>query len=141
MLSITSYGCLLCVIWSHQGNFITPPPGLGYSYSVLVLEYWISGTRIREFESRSNCTCTRTRGQVLRYSYEYWHEYWYSMVHLRCKGDYPTPGYENQWIWAVVSKGVDTTGPNLHIGYNTLICITVPRERTGSWHSCHIWRL
>ena len=25
---------------------------------------------------------------------------------------YPTPGCENQWIWAVVSKGVDTTGPN-----------------------------
>ena len=41
---------------------------------------------------------------------------------------YPTPGYENQWIWAVVSKGVDTTDPNLDIGYNTLICITVPRE-------------
>ena len=31
---------------------------------------------------------------------------------------YLTPGYENQWIWAVVST-VDTTGPNLHIGYNT----------------------
>ena len=25
----------------------------------------------------------------------------------------------------MVSKGVDTTGPNLHIGYNTLICISV----------------
>ena len=23
----------------------------------------------------------------------------------------------------MVSKAVDTTGPNLHIGYNTLICI------------------
>ena len=48
-------------------------PGLGYSYSVLVLavlEYWISGTRTREFESHSTRTCTRTRGQVLRYSYE-----------------------------------------------------------------------
>ena len=55
--------------------------------------------------------------------------------------DYPTPGCENQGIWAVVSKAVDTTGPNLHIGYNTLICITVARERTCSWHSCHIWRL
>ena len=54
---------------------------------------------------------------------------------------YPTPGCENQGIWAVVSKAVDTTGPNLHIGYNTLICITVARERTCSWHSCHIWRL
>ena len=40
----------------------------------------------------------------------------------------PTPGCENQWIWAVVSKGVDTTGPNLHIGYNTLICISVARR-------------
>ena len=57
-----------------------------------------------------------------------------------CKKDvYPTPGCENQGIWAVVSKAVDTTGPNLHIGYNTLICITVVRERTCSWHSCHIW--
>ena len=54
---------------------------------------------------------------------------------------YPTPECENQGIWAVVSKAVDTTGPNLHIGYNTLICITVARERTCSWHSCHIWRL
>ena len=54
---------------------------------------------------------------------------------------YPTPGCENQGIWAVVSKAVDTTGPNLHIGYNTLICITVARERTCSWHSCHIWWL
>ena len=42
--------------------------------------------------------------------------------------DYPMPGCENQWIWAVVSKGVDTTGPNLHIGYNTLICISVARR-------------
>ena len=41
---------------------------------------------------------------------------------------YPTPGFENQWIWAVVSKGVDSTGHNLHIGYNTLICISVPRR-------------
>ena len=49
-------------------------PGLGYSYSVLVvLEYCISGTRTRELPSDS----TRTRGQVLRYSDEYWPEYWY----------------------------------------------------------------
>ena len=41
---------------------------------------------------------------------------------------YPTPGCKNEGIWAVVSKAVDTTGPNLHIGYNTLICITVARE-------------
>ena len=54
---------------------------------------------------------------------------------------YPTPGCENEEIWAVVSKAVDTTGPNLHIGYNTLICITVAPERTCPWHSCHIWRL
>ena len=54
---------------------------------------------------------------------------------------YPTPGCENQWIWVVVSKAVDTTGPKLHIGYNTLICIIVARERTCSWHSCHIWWL
>ena len=43
-------------------------------------------------------------------------------------GIYPTPGCENQWIWAVISKGVDTTGSNLHIGYNTLICISVARR-------------
>ena len=64
--------------------------GLGYSYSVLVLavlEYWISDTRTREFQIDSIRTCTRTHGQVLRYSYEYWHEYWYSMVHLECKGE------------------------------------------------------
>ena len=61
--------------------------------------------------------------------------------HLYTFTVYPTPGCENQWIWFVVSKAVDTTGPNLHIGYNTLICITVARERTCSWHSCHIWRL
>ena len=71
---------------SHPHNGTVWNPGLGYSYSVLVLavlEYWISCTRTREFQSHS----TRTRGQVLRYSYEYWHEYWYSMVHLRCKGE------------------------------------------------------
>ena len=44
-------------------------------------------TRTREFQSHSTRTCTRTNGQVLRYSYEYWHEYWNSMVHLRCKGE------------------------------------------------------
>ena len=47
---------------------------------------------------------------VLQLEYSYWS--------LAC---YPTPGCENQGIWAVVSKAVDTTGPNLHIGYNTLI--------------------
>ena len=48
------------------------------------------------------------------------------LTQIRCfRTVYPTPGCENQWIWAVVSKGVDTTGPNLHIGYNTLICISV----------------
>ena len=44
-------------------------------------------TRTREFQIHSTRTCTRSHGQVLRYSYEYWHEYWYSMVHLRCKGE------------------------------------------------------
>ena len=47
---------------------------------------------------------------------------------MRVYDYYPTPGCENQWIWAVVSKGVDTTGPNLHIGYNTLICMSVARR-------------
>ena len=42
-------------------------------------------TRTNEFQS--NSTCTRTCEQVLRYSYSYWHEYWYSMVHLQCKGE------------------------------------------------------
>ena len=63
--------------------------GLGYSYSVLVLAvllFWYSYcTRTHEFQSHSTRTCTRT--QVLGYSYEYWHEYWYSMVHLHCKGE------------------------------------------------------
>ena len=62
-------------------------------------------------------------------------------IMLSCRQHYPTPGCENQWIWVVVSKAVDTTGPNLHIGYNTLMSMTVARERTCSWHSCHIWRL
>ena len=49
--------------------------------STRVMNFWYSYcTRTREFESNSTRTCTR--GQVLRYSYEYWHEYWYSMVHL-----------------------------------------------------------
>ena len=34
-------------------------------------------------QSNSTHACTRTHGQVLRYSYEYW----YSMAHLRCKGE------------------------------------------------------
>ena len=69
--------------------------GLGYSYtlstrtrSTRVLHFWYSYfTRTREFQIDSSRTCTRTHGQVLRYSYEYWHEYWYSMVHLWCKGE------------------------------------------------------
>ena len=57
------------------------------THSTRVLNFWYSYcTRTREFQSHSTRICTRTRGQVLRYSYEYWHEYWYSMVHLRCKG-------------------------------------------------------
>ena len=83
----------LYLIWANgwcSGSWESPPhawlAGLGYSVLVLtVLEYRNSGTRTREFEGHS--TRTRTRGQVLRYSYEYWHEYWYSMVHLRCKGE------------------------------------------------------
>ena len=51
--------------------------------STRVLNFWYSYcTRTHELQSNSTRTCTRTRGQVLRYSYEYWHEYWYSMVHL-----------------------------------------------------------
>ena len=44
-------------------------------------------TRTRKFQNNSTRTWTRTRGQVLMYSYEYWHEYWYSMVHLGCKSE------------------------------------------------------
>ena len=56
--------------------------------STRVLNFWYSYcTLTRELQSDSTRTCTRTRGQVLRYSCKYWHEYWYSMVHLRCKGE------------------------------------------------------
>ena len=57
--------------------------GLGYSYSVLVLtvlEYWISGSRTLLVLVSSKVIVL-----VLRYSYEYWHEYWYLIVHLQCK--------------------------------------------------------
>ena len=54
------------------------------SRSTWVLNFWYSCfTHTHEFQS----TCTRTRGQVLRYLYKYWHEYWYSMVHLQCMGE------------------------------------------------------
>ena len=81
-----------CSAVDKLGSSTVPPivekwvawTGLGYSYSVLVLavlNFWYSYcTRTRELQSNSTRTCTR--GQVLRYSYEYWHEYWYSMVHL-----------------------------------------------------------
>ena len=56
------------------------------THSTRVLNFWYSYcTRTCEFQSNNTCTCTRR--QVLRYSYEYWHEYWYSMVHLWCKGE------------------------------------------------------
>ena len=59
------------------------------THSTWVLNFWYSCcSRIREFQSNSTRTCTR--GQVLRYSYEYWHEYWYSMVtshDLWCEGE------------------------------------------------------
>ena len=53
--------------------------------STRVLNFWYSYcTRTCEFQSNNTRTCTRIRGQVLRYSYEYWHQYWYSMIHLWC---------------------------------------------------------
>ena len=58
------------------------------THSTRVLNFRYSYfTRTREFQSNSTRSCTRTRGQVLRYSYEYWHEYWYSMVHFQCEGE------------------------------------------------------
>ena len=55
-------------------------------------------TRTREFQSNSTHACTRTRGQVLRYSYEYWHEYWYSKVHLMiCDVRVKTGGLPYLW--------------------------------------------
>ena len=54
------------------------------THSTRVLNFWYSHcTNTREFQNDSTRTCTSW--QVLRYSYEYWHEYWYSMVHLQCK--------------------------------------------------------
>ena len=59
-----------------------------HTRSTRVLNFWYSYfTRTREFQSNSTRSCTRTRGQVLRYLYEYWHKYWYSMVHLQCKDE------------------------------------------------------
>ena len=56
--------------------------------STRVLNFWyLYCTRTHELQSDSTRTCACTRGQVLRYSCEYWHEYWYSLVHLRCKGE------------------------------------------------------
>ena len=73
---------------------ITPPLIQGWgtrTRSTRVLNFWYSYcTRTREFQSDNTRTCTR--GQVLRYSYEYWHEYWYSMIHLWCK-------CENHHLW------------------------------------------
>ena len=40
---------------------------------------------------------------------------------------YPTLVREKQWICSAVSKAMDTTSANLHIGYNILICISVAR--------------
>ena len=71
--------------------FINLPWNLEYPYqgwgtrtrSARVLNFLYSYcTCTRELQSNSTRTCTCTRGQVLMYSYEYWHEYWYSMVHL-----------------------------------------------------------
>ena len=58
--------------------------------STRVLNFWYSYfTRTREIQSNSTRTCTRTHGQVLRFSYEYWHEYWYPMLHLRWNYENP----------------------------------------------------
>ena len=52
--------------------------------STRVLNFWYSYcTRTPEFQSNSTHTCTR--GQVLRYSYEYWHKYWYYMIWYICE--------------------------------------------------------
>ena len=38
---------------------------------------------------------------------------------------FPHLAVKNQWILHVVSNDVDTTDPNLHIGYHTLILICI----------------
>ena len=55
-----------------------PTQGCGTrTRSTWVLNFWYSYcTHTREFQSNS----TRTREQVLRYSYEYWHKYWYYLL-------------------------------------------------------------
>ena len=50
--------------------------------------------------------------------------YWDVTIH---HAFYPTLRCENQWFGAKVSKAVDSTGLNLRIGYNTLMCISVAR--------------
>ena len=70
--------------------------------STRVLNFWYSYfTRTREFQSNSTRTCTC--GQVLRYSYEYWHEYWYSMAHLQCKDENHNTYEINSLTWKVTN--------------------------------------
>ena len=75
-----SHMCVLSTLLSRAGVLVLSIR----THSTRVLNFLYSYcTRTREFQSHS----TRTRGQVLRYSYEYWHKYWYSKVHLRYKGE------------------------------------------------------
>ena len=85
------------------------------THSTRVLNFWYSYcTHTSEFQSHS----TRTRGPVLRYSYEYWHEYWYSMVHLRCKGEnHHTFEINSIWLTIKVKFQIDLLCYNLNIWY------------------------
>ena len=57
-----------------------------HTRSTRVRNFWYSYfTRTDEFQSNCTHTYTRTRRQVFRYSYEYWPEYWYYVIHLRLK--------------------------------------------------------
>ena len=90
MEQINNWNILMFISFAHSdidGLVITEPDRAGVlvlgTRSTRVLNFWYSYcTRTRELQSNSTRTCTCTCGQVLRYSYEYWHEYWYSMVHL-----------------------------------------------------------
>ena len=84
-----SYHQLRSVVHSPNSSFIRAGVLVlgNRARSTQVLNFWYSYfTRTCEFHIIL-VLVTRTRGQVPRYTYEYWHAYWYSMVHLRCKGE------------------------------------------------------
>ena len=81
-------------------------------YSVEFCRYWW----LRICVNMCTHVCTFMLSHLHIYIDIYETDPWRVQRNLVSNGDNPTSVCENQWIWVVVSKAVDITGPHLLIG-------------------------